>query len=236
VSSGEVGAEPGAPGGVPAEPRILLYSHDGFGLGHVQRNFNIACALVRAVRGATALLVGGSPHGFDCRLPPGVDWLKLPSVVKQAAGGWAARTLRLGQDGLRRLRAASIAAAVEHYRPRLIVVDHLPVGVWGELLPILERCRRQPDPPRVVLGLRDVLDRPEVTRRQWLQDGSYRAIETLYDRILVYGDEAIFPTAELYGLSRCVPDRLVYCGYVGPATARGPVRPATPRIHRYSAS
>jgi predicted glycosyltransferase len=214
------GAVPGAASGTAAEPRILLYSHDGFGLGHVQRNFNIACALVRAVRGATALLVGGSPHGFDCRLPPGVDWLKLPSVVKQPDGGWAARTLRLGQDGLRRLRAATIAAAVEHYRPRLIVVDHLPTGVLGELLPVLESCRRQPDPPRVVLGLRDVLDRPEAIRHQWLRDGAYRAIETLYDRVLIYGDEDIFPTAEVYGLSGRAPGRLVYCGYVGPAGTR----------------
>jgi predicted glycosyltransferase len=224
---GDGGAQPTAGS---ERPRMLLYSHDGFGLGHVQRNFNIACALEQAVEGTTALLVGGSPHGFDCRLPPGVDWIKLPSVVKHGAGDWRARTLRLGQSQLGRLRAASIAAAVEQFQPHLIVIDHLPTGVWGELLPTLAQCRRQPRPPAVVLGLRDILDRPEATRAQWLQGGAYPAIETLYDRVLVYGDPAIFATAEAYGLAHCVPDKLVYCGYVGPAASPAAGRTAQRRM------
>jgi predicted glycosyltransferase len=203
-----------------AGPRFLLYSHDGFGLGHLQRNFNIARALVRQVAGASALLVGGSPHGFDCRLPAGVDWIKLPSIVKHAADGWRPRTLVGVEERVRRLRAAMLAGVVEQFRPHVMVVDHLPTGVWGELLPILAGCRRDPAAPRLVLGLRDVLDRPEVTRRVWLQNGGYQALAAHYQRVLVYGDEAVFATADVYGLAACVPGRVAYCGYVGPAAVR----------------
>lgn len=224
LSAGAGGATAAAASSAAEGPRVLLYSHDGVGLGHLQRNFNIASALVAAVEGASALLVGGSPHGFDCRLPPGVDWIKLPSVVKQGTGRWRPRTLDVGQARVLRLRAASIAAAVEHFQPDLWVVDHLPTGVWGELLPILELCRRMPRRPRMVLGLRDVLDRPEVTRRLWLRDGAYRALEDFYDRVLIYGDAEVFATAELYGLAGCVPGKVAYCGYVGPARVRGAAR------------
>src|SRR5262249_26243853 len=152
-----------------------------------------------------------SPHGFDCRLPPRIDWMKLPSVVKHGAGGWRPRTLAAGEERVRRLRRAAIASVVEELRPHVLVVDHLPAGVWGELLPVFERCRRTPDPPRLVLGLRDVLDRPEETHRVWLQDGSYRALAEHYDRVLIYGDAAVFPTAQAYGLAACVPGKLAYC-------------------------
>jgi predicted glycosyltransferase len=205
-------------------PRVLLYSHDGVGLGHLQRNFNIARGLVGTIAGASALLIAGSPHGFDSRLPAGVDWIKLPSIAKQGTGRWRPRTLDVGQERVLRLRAASIAAAVEHFQPDLWVVDHLPTGVWGELLPILELCRRLPRRPRVVLGLRDVLDRPEVTRRLWLRDGAFRALEDFYDRVLIYGDEDVFATAQLYGLEDCMPGKVAYCGYVGPARVRGAAR------------
>jgi predicted glycosyltransferase len=204
--------------------RALLYSHDGFGLGHLQRNFNIARQLVRAVPGANALLVAGSPHGFDCRLPPGVDWIKIPSVSRAAGGGWEPRTLRIGWERVRELRAATILRAAEELRPHLLLVDHLPTGVWRELLPTLEACRRLPAPPRIVLGLRDILDRPEATRRRWLGDGAYLALERYYDRVLVYGDREVFATGDAYGLTDSLAGKIAYCGYVGASASRGAAR------------
>jgi predicted glycosyltransferase len=212
---------PGAAASEPERPRTLFYSHDGFGLGHFQRNFNLATALVRSAPGATALLLGSSPHGFDCRLPSGVDWLKLPSVTKTELAAWEPRTLHIGRPRLDALRRAVIEAAFSEFRPHMVVVDHLPTGVWGELLPALKACARWPHPPRVVLGLRDVLDRPTVTERRWLRDGSYPALEQLYHRVLIYGDPRIVPTADLYGLERRLGKRITYCGYVGPTIRAG---------------
>src|SRR5579863_6902338 len=194
---------------VPREerPRTLFYSHDGFGLGHFQRNFNLATALVRSLPGASALLLASSPHGFDSRLPAGVDWLKLPSVNKRDITGWEPRTLRVGRQRLSALRRSVIEAAFSEFRPHLVVVDHLPTGVWGELIPALTACARWAEPPRVVLGLRDVLDLPTVTERTWLRDGAFQALEQLYHRVLIYGDPRIVPTAEMYGLSRRLGSR-----------------------------
>jgi predicted glycosyltransferase len=217
-------APPPAPSPEGCAVRALFYSHDGFGLGHLQRNFKIACHLVETIAGAQALLVTGSPHGFvDCRMPRGVDWLKIPSVMRSGSGRWTPRTLGVGRERMRELRSGAIRSAVETFRPQLLIIDHLPVGVWGELLPTLELCHRLPDPPRIVLGLRDILDRPEVTRRLWLREGAYEAIERYYDRVLVYGDRDLSATAEI-GLEDLMPGRLAYCGYVGPTVAGGAAR------------
>jgi predicted glycosyltransferase len=218
---------PGLPNGPAtdgAEVRVLLYSHDGFGLGHLQRNFNIARHLAAAIPGASALLVAGSPHGFDCRLPPGVDWIKIPSVIRRGSGRWEPRTLGVSRERVRELRAGAIRSAVETFRPHLVVVDHLPTGVWGELIPTLEFCQGLAAPPRIVLGLRDILDRPETTRRQWMRQGAYEALEKYYDRVLIYGDREVFATAEVYGLSECMAGKVAYCGYVGPSVPRRAAR------------
>ena len=47
-------------------------------------------------------------------------------------------------------------------------------------------------PTRSVLGLRDILDAPEVVRQRWLVEGAYDAIERYYDTVLVYGKREVF--------------------------------------------
>ena len=62
--------------------RILMYSHDTFGLGHLRRCRTIAHALVEQFRGVEVLIISGSPiaGAFDFRAR--VDFIKIPSVVK----------------------------------------------------------------------------------------------------------------------------------------------------------
>ena len=51
-------------------PRILLYSHDTFGLGHLRRSRTIAQALVSAFPDASALILTGSPSGVGMSMDP----------------------------------------------------------------------------------------------------------------------------------------------------------------------
>src|SRR5207253_9484824 len=60
----------------------------------------------------------------------------------------------------------SILKAAELFKPDVFLVDYTPTGVWGELLPTLQMLKGQKDPPKVILGLRDILDAPEVTRER----------------------------------------------------------------------
>jgi len=42
-------------------PRVLIYSHDTFGLGHLRRSRAIANALVRSHPDASVVIISGSP-------------------------------------------------------------------------------------------------------------------------------------------------------------------------------
>ena len=53
---------------------------------------------------------------------------------------------------MRNLRARMIQTAALEFRPHAVLVDYVPTGLWGELLPTFEMLRALPDPPRLVLG------------------------------------------------------------------------------------
>ncbi|KAJ7201140.1 hypothetical protein GGX14DRAFT_400314 [Mycena pura] len=62
--------------------RVLMYSHDNFGLGHLRRCRAIAHTLVERFPNIRVLIVSGSAIGnaFDFR--DRVEYLQIPSVVR----------------------------------------------------------------------------------------------------------------------------------------------------------
>lgn len=193
---------------------VMTYSHDGFGLGHLRRNTTIASVLARQVPDSSVLMLIGCPSGAVFKLPTGVDFIKLPSVIKRNTGVWLPLRLRIGLEKTKALRVATIQEAVRIFHPQVLLVDHVPVGIWGELLPSLQMLKRRSDAPTIVLGLRDILDAPEVTRALWEREGTYEAIRRYYDEVFIYGRKEIFDTGAHYGLDGEFAHKLRYVGYV----------------------
>ena len=140
-----------------------------------------------------------------------IDYVKLPSIRKVGQGRWEPAALHVEPEEISAQRAAITKAAALHFRPDVVVVDYLPVGPNGELLPALRGLREQDRQTQFVLGLRDVLDAPHVTVRQWRDGGVYDALDDLYDCIFVYGWPDVFDTVRAY---RLPADKVRYCGYV----------------------
>src|SRR5262245_49923995 len=175
--------------------RIAIYCQDGLGLGHLRRNTVIGRQILERAKQGNILLFTDSPSGPFFPLPDGMDHMKLPSIQKIAAGHWQPTRLRIKTGDLQRMRSNLLVDALVTYRPDLLLVDHMPGGAQGELLPALEALKRTRPECFVVLGLRDILDAPEVTARVWEREGAYGALERYYDRVLVYGSREIFDTA-----------------------------------------
>jgi len=197
-------------GGRPLSLRIAFYSHNGFGLGHFTRNAKLARALLRRRPNADILLITGSAGMHELPAIPNVDYVKLPSVRKQATGRWRPQSLDIEMEHLLRLRRTIILEAVRAYRPHLLVADYLPLGVERELEPALEELRSRGD-ARAAIGFRDILDDPAAVRELWDADGSREALAELYDLVLVYGDPEWFDFTR-YGLPASLPR---YVGLLG---------------------
>jgi predicted glycosyltransferase len=208
-------------GGGGRRPRVMLYSQDGLGLGHLRRSSAIAGALALALPGPAMLVAADSPAGPFFGTAPGQDQLKLPSIRKLAPGHWEPVSLALGFGEVLALRRELLRTAALRFKPDLLLVDHMPHGAMGELLPTLTALRRT-GATSIVLGLRDILDAPEVIQPVWRREGAMDALERHYDRVLVYGRREVYDVAERYDLAPQVADRLRYTGYlcVPPGRAR----------------
>ncbi|MCG6557353.1 hypothetical protein MB818_04040 [Ruegeria sp. 1NDH52C] len=202
--------------------RVMLYSHDTFGLGHLRRSRALAAAITQADPSASALILTGSPVAGRFTFPRRVDHVRLPGVTKRADGSYASQTLGMGIDEVTDLRSGLIRGAAERYDPDILIVDKEPTGFRGELLPTLD-CLQRRGRARLVLGLRDVLDEPEVLAAEWARKGAVAATERFYDEIWVYGLRSVYdPTAGL-PLSPEAQARMYWTGYLrrdlGPVSA-----------------
>lgn len=220
---------PRAIGGVPAAKRVMFYSHDTFGLGHLRRSRALATALTRNDPQASAIILTGSPVAGRFTFPERVDHIRLPGVTKLPDGSYISQTLGLNIDDTTSLRAGLIQSAIERYEPNLLIVDKEPTGFRGELLPTLEWLRMR-GRTRTVLGLRDVLDEPEVLAAEWARKGAIAATENLYDEIWVYGVRDVYDPTEGLPLSEEARARMHWTGYLRREVTDASDTPETPYV------
>src|SRR5262245_1399061 len=139
--------------------RVLLYSHDSFGLGHVSRCRTIANAIVEADPAVSVLIVSGSPVIGSYEFRSGIDFVHIPGVVKQIdTGEYDSANLRVGVEHTLEMRTRIIRDTADIYRPDLLIGDKEPLGLRGAVGPALKLLKERGTP--LVLGLRDVMDDP----------------------------------------------------------------------------
>ena len=192
--------------------RVLMYSHDTFGLGHLRRCRTIAHALVEKFKGVQVLILSGSPiaGAFDFRAR--VDFIKIPSVVKLYNGEYTSMDGHVDIHGTLKLREQMIYHTAKSFDPHLFIVDKEPLGLRGECERALtylksRRCH-------LVLGLRDVLDDPDMLEAEWARRDVLRRLELLYDEVWVYGPEGFWNPLAGLQISTSLEQRLHYTGFL----------------------
>ncbi|WP_253953821.1 glycosyltransferase family protein [Schaalia sp. 19OD2882] len=200
----------------------MLSSHDSLGLGHVRRNAAIAHRLaddlpqMTGVRVSGLLLTGASP-ALGLRAPDGFDWVGVPGVSKDEEG-YRPRSLREDTSLVISLRSTLIEAALEVFRPDLVIIDRHLLGVHDELHTPLHALRQALPECRMVLGLREVLDDPAAAAREWARPGHEAALRDLVDEVWVYGDRAVHDLVSSGEVPAWVDERTEFTGYL--ATGR----------------
>lgn len=226
VGSGPAQAEMTEPG---QALRVMLYSHDTFGLGHLRRSRALASALTAADAKASAIILTGSPVAGRFTFPERVDHMRLPGVTKLPDGSYVSQTLGLDIDRTTSIRSGLIKSAVEQYEPNLLIVDKEPTGFRGELLPTLEWLNQRGG-TRCVLGLRDVLDDPAVLAVEWARKGAIEATERFYDQIWVYGPRSVYDPTQGLPLSDATRARIHWTGYLRREVTDAADVPSTPYV------
>jgi predicted glycosyltransferase len=207
--------------------KILLYSHDTFGLGNIRRTLLLTQELTRQYPNSAILVITGSPMIHAFRIPEGVDYIKLPCLDRVEAERYEPRFLSDCSEEMKRTRRAILEKSVLGFAPDLMIVDKRPAGVDGELLETLQALQQRRQPTKLVLGLRDILDEPERTRLSLIRNGCFETIERFYDEVWVYGSQSIFDPIKEYNFPDPVAAKTFFCGYLKRPT-EAPVRDGGP--------
>lgn len=195
--------------------KLLICSNDTFGLGHISRASRLSGFLQTHLQDLSILILTGSPmiHGFH--LPAGVDYVKLPSIVKSSRWSFASKNLALPFEEVKRLRERIILETALAYQPDLLLVDFRPEGIGGELLPTLRAIKKDRTEAMSVMLFRDIMDEPERIRAEWQRDQAMGVLEKYYDEIWVLGCQALYDPIKEYELSDSIARKIRFCGYLG---------------------
>ncbi len=211
-------------------PKVLLYSHDTFGLGNIRRTLVLAQALREQYPGAALLLVTGSPMIHAFRIPDGLDYIKLPCLDRIEADRYQPRFLATWSAEVTRIRRSILHRTVMGFAPDLMIVDKRAAGIDGELVDTLRALRRARPNTRLVLGVRDILDEPARTCASLKRSRCMELVERYYDEVWIYGEESIFDAARVYNFPSAVAARTRYVGYLMRPTQVPVARSGPPRV------
>src|SRR5579862_3069961 len=192
--------------------RVLIYSHDSFGLGHLRRCRAIAHSLVDADPALSILILSGSPiiGSFDFRAR--VDFVRVPGVIKLRNGEYVSLNLHIDIEETLAMRSSIIRHTADIFDPDLLIVDKEPLGLRGEMTPALDLLRARGTP--LVLGLRDVMDDPSALESEWERKNAIPALSEYYNEIWVYGLPQICDPLAGLDLPASVRRRMIYTGYL----------------------
>ncbi|MEM7193795.1 MAG: glycosyltransferase [Pseudomonadota bacterium] len=207
--------------------RVLIYSHDTFGLGHLRRCRAIAHELVGRYKGISVLILSGSPviGGFEFRAR--VDFVRIPGVIKLKDGRYTSLGLHIDLDQTMAIREAIIRQTAEVFEPDLFIVDKEPLGLKGEVKETLRLLRDKG--VKTVLGERDVIDDSGALRQEWGLKAAVPALKDLYDEIWIYGTREFYDPFHGLGLESEIYDKTIFTGYLrrppAPDAAHIPEKP-----------
>jgi predicted glycosyltransferase len=199
--------------------RVLIYSHDTFGLGHLRRCRSIAHSLVANRKNLSVLILSGSPiiGSFDFRAR--VDFVRIPGVIKLRNGEYSSLSLHMDIAEVMELRTSVINHTAKAFQPDVLLVDKEPLGLRGEMMDTLESMKDAG--AHLVLGLRDVMDDPDALALEWERKNPIPALADLYDSLWVYGLPQICDPLAGIDLPSGVREKMVYTGYLRRTLPKG---------------
>jgi predicted glycosyltransferase len=189
-----------------------MYSHDTFGLGHLRRCRTIAHALVEDYRGLNVLIISGATiaGAFDYRAR--VDFVKIPSIIKLRNGEYTSLDRHIDLQDTLKMRRSIIRHTAESFQPDVFIVDKEPMGLRGEVEETLEYLKSQGT--KLVIGLRDVMDAPQLLDAEWKRNDVMNKIAKFYDNVWVYGPPDFHDPLNGLDVPQAVRDRMEFVGFL----------------------
>ena len=199
--------------------RILIYSHDTYGLSRTRRCLAVANALVGQFKGLFVLIISGAqvPSGMGLRAR--VDFVKIPSVIKLYDGHYTSMEEHIDLRDTLAMRQSIVRNTAEAFDPDLMIVDGAPLGPAPEIEDTVEHLRGRGC--TIVMALADLLDVDDATELDLITTDALQAIDRLYDQIWVYGDSRFADPFSALDVPPSLAAKVTSAGYLRRNIPRG---------------
>ncbi|MEN6442077.1 MAG: glycosyltransferase [Syntrophobacter sp.] len=192
--------------------KILIYSHDTYGLGHIRRCLAIARNLRHCP--ANIIIITGSILAGRFKVPERIDFVRVPGMRKVTNEEYLPVSIRLDAGEVLEIRKKIILATAAAFQPDFFIVDKAPLGLKREVADTLFWLREQYPRCKTVLGLRDIMDDPDSTVEEWTSKGIYEVMRGLYDEIWIYGCRDFYDAVQEYRIPGDIASKTFFTGYI----------------------
>ncbi len=192
--------------------KILMYSHDTYGLGHIRRCLAIALSLRKCP--ADILILTGSVLAGRFKIPRRIDFVRIPGMIKVTNEQYLPLSMKLDAGEVLEIRKKIILATAMAFKPDFFIVDKAPLGLKREVVDTLQWIKDELPGCTSILGLRDVMDSARATIDEWREKGIYEAMAQYYREIWVYGCQEFYDPIREYEIPPEIASKMVFTGYI----------------------
>lgn len=192
--------------------KILIYSHDTYGLGHIRRCLAIARSLRHCP--ANVIIITGSILAGRFKVPDRIDFVRVPGMIKVTNEEYLPLSIKLDAAEVLEIRKKIILATAAAFRPDVFIVDKAPLGLKREIQDTLLWLKEHYTSCRTVLGLRDIMDGADSTVEDWTSKGIYDAMRFLYDEVWIYGCREFYDPVHEYRIPSDIAAKTYFTGYI----------------------
>jgi predicted glycosyltransferase len=192
--------------------KILMYSHDTYGLGHIRRSLAIARSLRKSP--ANILILTGSHLVGRFDIAKRVDFVRIPGMIKVTNEQYLPLSMRLDATEVLEIRKSLIQATAMAFKPDFFIVDKAPLGLKREVVDTLQWLKNDFPYCTSILGLRDIMDSAASTIEDWAGKDIYDAMDELYGEIWIYGCQKFYDSVKQYRIPPHVASKVHFTGYI----------------------
>jgi len=192
--------------------KILMYSHDTYGLGHIRRCMAMALSLRKSP--ANILIITGSLLAGRFKSPMRIDFVRIPGMIKVTNEQYLPLSMKLEATEVLEIRKKIILATAMAFQPDFFIVDKAPLGLKRDVVDTLLWLKSDFPTCTSILGLRDIMDGAVSTIEDWREKGVYEAMAELYREIWVYGCRHFYDPIEEYEIPSHIASKMHFTGYI----------------------
>lgn len=196
---------------------LILVTHL-LGTGHLSRALNLAREF-KAQNHDVTVISGGMPAPH--LKTGGVKLHQLPPVRSDGTNFTTLLTAEgtTVDDAYLANRSHDILNMFNTLQPDLLITELFPFGrriLRAEFTTLLAAAKTRKDPCTVLCSIRDILAPPSKPAKAEKTD---QIIAQYYDGVLVHSDPKTTPLDQSWPVSKILAEKLLYTGYVSPASA-----------------